>query len=81
MIDPQTGYDDTPQCFCKPCAKCDGEGAFPVQVPLRIARNGDVLEYEHRGEWSPCSKCNGTGKDSSDCEVSVHWPKDDPEAA
>ncbi len=70
MIDPQTGYDDTPVCGCKPCEKCDGEG----QIPLRISEGSDgrgpdcrvVLEYQD------CPKCKGTGRISDDCEVPAH---------
>ena len=54
MRDPETGYDDTPICECRPCKLCLGEGA---------AWNG-FYQID-----SICPTCHGTGTDSSRCEV------------
>ncbi len=74
MIDPQTGYDDAPACFCKPCSKCDGEGRIPSLIYYHEGDDAGpncatftVLETER------CPQCHGSGNDSSDCEVEAHW--------
>ncbi len=68
MIDPQTGYDDTLFCECKPCPDCEGEGSGTNYCDDRP--NGiDQCRIECVGHEWKCRKCNGTGLLTGECEI------------
>jgi len=50
-------------CECRPCKQCDGEGGRDAYAPGRTAHDEAHLGFEQ------CWLCQGTGRDTSMCEV------------
>ena len=58
--------DETPVCECKPCEECGGEGGRWVRYTLNQRNHWEELVEP---QWFTCRPCQGTGIDSSGCEI------------
>lgn len=68
-IDPETGYQDSIECECRPCTDCDGEGSGTSYCDPGCGRGGYGMTGGCPGHDWTCSACKGTGKISEDCAV------------
>jgi DnaJ-class molecular chaperone len=70
MIDTETGFETEPICECSKCEQCAGEGVVREYEPVEAtSHSGMVVTNQDTGQDMKCFRCDGTGRNSSQCEI------------